>query len=121
MRRLVLAAVAGASLAALAAPGIAAPTPADTGRMAGTRGTTVLPDGDTLSLEFRAAQLSAGPRLLVFTTRCDEGACASRQYAAHLAPNAFTVDDSVAQASLSLTLDGRPLLVRWRPDDAVGP
>jgi hypothetical protein len=121
MRKLLLTAVAAGSLAAAAAPGMAAPSPVDTGRMAGTRVTTALPGGDTLSLEIRAAELSAGPYLLVYTMRCDEGACASRQYAADLAANALSIDDSAAQARLSVPLDGRLLVVTWRPDGAVGP
>ena len=121
MRRALLATFGLAGIAATAAPVLAGPAPADTGRMAGTQLTTALPGGDSLRLEIRAAQLSAGPRLLVFATRCDDQNCVSHQYGVNLPADALTIDSSAAQAELSVPLDGRRLTVRWRPDGGQGP
>jgi hypothetical protein len=121
MRRALLTTVGLAGLAAATVPVLAAPAPLDAGRMAGTRVTTTLPDGDSLSLEIRAAELSAGPRVLVYSTRCDGDACATRQFSASLPASALSIDDSAAKANLSLPLDGRVLVVSWRPTDAQGP
>jgi hypothetical protein len=117
MHRSVLATVTVGCLAVAATPVLAAGSPADSGRFAATRVAVALADGDTLTIDLRAADLSGGPRLIVDTQRCDaDGACSTHLYSADLAASALDVDSATATASLSTTVAGLPLTVGWRPD-----
>jgi hypothetical protein len=79
-----------------------------------------LPDGGTLTLDIRGAELSGGPRLSIRATRCDEGHdCSARVYTSDLRAADLAVDRSVARATLQTTLAGRSLVVRWRPDSGT--
>jgi hypothetical protein len=116
MRRALITSAGLAGLAVAAAPVLAAPAPVDQGRTAGVRVMTTLPGGDTLQLEIKAAQLSGGPRMVVDTERCgQEGSCVTRVYAGDLPDHALVISASDPQATLSTTLDGRPLAISWRP------
>ena len=115
MRRALLTTIGLAGLAATAVPVLAAPAPADEGRTAGMQVTTTLPDGDTLQLEFKAAQLSGGPRLIVDTERCNAGGCLTDVYAGDLRADTLSISASDPQATLHTTLDGRALTISWKP------
>ena len=120
MRRVLLASVVLCSAGAATAPVLAA-APADAGDAATISVHTPLPDGDTLALEIRPAQLSDGPRLVVETTRCDDdGACIGDSYTGALDAAAFTVDRDAGTARLSTTLDGRALTITWAPPQNGG-
>jgi hypothetical protein len=119
MRRSVLATVTAGCLAAAVTPVLAGGNPADTGRFAATGVAVALPDGDTLSIDLRAADLSGGARLIVDAQRCDaDGGCSTHLYTADLAGSALSVDPNTATASLSTVIAGLPLTVSWRPDDS---
>jgi hypothetical protein len=116
MRRALITTVGLAGLAATTVPVFAAPAPADEGRTAGIQVTTRLPGGDTLQLDISAAELSAGPRLVIHAVRCDEdGNCVTQPYAGDLPADALTISASDPQAKLSTTLDGRALTISWKP------
>jgi hypothetical protein len=99
---------------------VLADTPADVGDAAETSVTTTLPNGDTLTLDLRAEQLSDGPRLVVDATRCADEQCTTRAYTGPLANNAFTVDRSAGSARLATVLDGRALAISWTPQPMGG-
>jgi hypothetical protein len=121
MRRAFVTGLSLAAAAAAAMPVLAAPSPVDAGRTAGMSLTTKLPDGDSLRLDIYAAELSAGPRLVVDTERCDEdGSCITKTYAGDLPGGALSVAQSDAQARLATTLDGRDLTISWTPTAMPG-
>jgi hypothetical protein len=121
MRRALITTVGLAGLAATVVPVLAAPAPADEGRTAGVQVTTKLPNGDTLQLEFKALQLSSGPRLVIDSERCDEdGSCITKVYAGDLPAGALTISASDPQAKLATSLDGRDLTISWTPTAAPG-
>jgi hypothetical protein len=117
MRRALITTVGLAALAAAAAPVLAAPAPVDEGRTAGIQVTTKLPGGDTLQLDISASELSSGSELVIDTERCDsDGAgCITKTYAGALPAGALTISASDPQARLNTILDGRPLLITWKP------
>jgi hypothetical protein len=116
MRRTLVTAVGLAGLAATAVPVLAAPTPVDEGRTAGMQVTTRLPGGDTLRLDISAAELSAGPRLVIQAVRCDDSnACDTQPYAGTLRAGELDIAASDPRATLRTTLDGRPLVITWKP------
>ena len=116
MRRALITTVGLAGLAATAVPVLASPGPVDEGRTAGMLVTTNLPSGDTLSLEFKAAQLSSGAELVIDTKRCDEdNACITKVYAGDLPADALAISASDPQATLHTVLDGRALAISWKP------
>jgi hypothetical protein len=109
-------AVGLAGLAATAVPVLAAPAPVAEGRTAGIQVTTKLPGGDTLRLDISASDFTTGPRLVIHAVRCDEdGSCVTKAYSGDLPDNALTISPSDPQASLRTTLDGRPLVIVWKP------
>lgn len=124
MRRFLISSLALGSAAAAAVPSFAmsaGPAPADSGRAGVVTVTTQLPGGDTLTLDVSAAQLSAGPRLVVDATRCDDsGECDGGPYAASLGSGDLSLDPSAPTGQLSTTLDGRPLVISWQaPSDGL--
>ncbi|HET6818353.1 MAG TPA: hypothetical protein VFH66_14090 [Mycobacteriales bacterium] len=116
MRRALITTLGLAGVAAAAAPVLAAPAPVDEGRTAGMRVVTTLPGGDTLQLDFSGSQLSSGPRLVVDVVRCDpDNNCTTQPYAGDLPAGALSISASDPQATLTTTLDGRPLSISWKP------
>jgi hypothetical protein len=116
MRRALITTVGLAGLAATAVPVLASPAPVDQGRAAEMLVTTKLPGGDTLQLEFKAAQLSSGSELVIDTERCDaDGSCVTDIYAGDLPADALTISASDPHATLLTTLDGRALAISWKP------
>jgi hypothetical protein len=119
VNRAVIATV-GLACAAAAVPALADPAPVDSGRAANTTVSVRLPDAGTLTLDILAAELSAGPRLSIRTQRCDEDdACTTRVFSATPSAGALSIDPQTAVAHLATTLDGRPLVIRWRPGNGA--
>lgn len=101
-------------------PTLASAAPVDSGRMAAVSVSAVLPSGDTLVLDLRAAQMSAGPQLLIEAQRCDDQGCVTEaDYLSSLPAAALSIDPSSALARLHTTLDGRDLAIAWRPTNGT--
>lgn len=114
---LVLSCAALGSVPALAGPTTGGPSPVDSGRMAAASVSVPLPGGDTLNLDIRAAQMSAGDQLSIHAQRCsdDEGCFSDANYVSPLTDAEVSIDPTTAIARLHATLDGRDLDVAWRP------
>ena len=109
----------GLACTAAAVPALASPAAVDNGRAANTSVSIRLADGETLDLDILAADLSGGPQLSIWTTRCDDAGCGYGDYAAALPPRALSVDPTTADARLETTLAGRDLVIRWQPGDGA--
>lgn len=113
-------AVVGLVCATAAEPALGSPASVDSGRAASTSITLRLADGETLSLDILAADLSGGSRLAVYSARCDDaGGCSQADYAAALPAEALTVDPKTADARLDTTLAGRSFVIRWQPGNGA--
>jgi len=111
MRRALISTLALTGAGIGVVPVLAAP-PVDAGSAAGISVDTTLPDGDTLTLDITATQLSSGPHLTVEATRCDRhGNCSTQPYSSALPAGALTISSSSAR--LDTPLDGRSLVVTW--------
>jgi hypothetical protein len=121
VHRSLLLTVAIAGVATTITAGNAATTPADAGRVAATQVTFALGHGRTLSLEFRAAELSGGDVLRVLAQRCfADGNCLESAYQSPLRATSLTIDANAATAELTATIAGRRLHVQWRPAATQG-
>jgi len=117
VRRSLVALTAAAATAATMSAVHAAAPPADTGRVAETQLTVPLGHGTVLSLELRAATLSGGDVLRVVASRCDaDGSCDElTPYQSAIPASALSIDPNTATATLTTTISGRHLLLKWRP------
>jgi len=114
-RPLTLAVTLGA-LAAAVPSGFADGQPVDQGRAASTSISFGLGNGESLQLDLLAGELSAGPQLSLQAARCDkDNACSYGDFASALPAGALSIDPQNSVAELSTTLDGRRLLVSWKP------
>ena len=119
MRRAVITTIAVACAAAAAGPVLASP-PVDAGRAAAVSVSTTLANGDSLTLDLTAAELSSGTQLIVDATECDDNACAADVYTGALRADELTIDPSADIARLTTTLAGRSLDISWRPSHDSG-
>lgn len=85
----------------------AAAAPLSTGRVAAVTFTLSPEPGVQLTVEVVAESTSAGNRLEVGVTRCEDGQCVSPRYFAGALPNGtLTIDPKTAQARLETTVSG---------------
>jgi hypothetical protein len=120
VHRRVLLTVSAVAVTSAVLPGYAAAPPVDAGRVAATTLTIALGHGRSLSLDLRAAALTAGNTLRIVSERCTpDGGCSATMYQGQLDPAALHIDPSGAVADLQVTLAGHRLRLRWQPDSST--
>lgn len=123
MRRSLLALTAAAATAATMSAVHAAPSPVDSGRLAQAQLSVPLTHGAVLSLDLRAATLSSGNVLRIVAERCDAaGSCDElTAYQSPIPGSALSIDPNTTVATLTTSVAGRRVQLRWRPSTATAP